>query len=79
MVKIGCEPGAVGSMCGGASPMDPLFWVVHPIFEKALHVLWMSPRYRDAYSFEWVDGTSNGSRLEDPLPFTGLFSYLIGQ
>ncbi|CAM9521680.1 unnamed protein product [Ascophyllum nodosum] len=70
VVKIGCEPGAVGNMCGGASPMDPIFWVLHPIFEKALHVLWMSPRFRDAYSFEWEDGLSNGSRLSDFLPFT---------
>ena len=51
--------------------MDPIFWVLHPIFEKALHVLWMSPRFRDAYSFEWEDGLSNGSRLSDFLPFTG--------
>ena len=71
IVKIGCEPGAVGMMAGGASPMDPLFWVLHPMFEKALHVLWMSPKYRDAYSFAWIDGSCDGSRLNDPLPFTG--------
>ena len=71
IVKIGCEPGAVGMMAGGASPMDPLFWVLHPMFEKALHVLWMSPKYRDAYSFAWSDGSCDGSKLNDPLPFTG--------
>lgn len=74
IVKIGCEPGAVGMMAGGASPMDPLFWVLHPMFEKALHVLWMSPKFRDAYSFAWTDGSCDGSRLDDQLPFTGELS-----
>lgn len=71
LVKIGCEPGAVGHMSSGASPMDPIFWVLHPIFEKALHVLWMSPKFRDKYTFEWEDGSCNGSKLYDRLPFTG--------
>lgn len=73
LAKIGCEPGTVGAMCTGASPMDPMFFVLHPMFEKALHVLWMSPQFRDSYSFDWVDGTCQGSKLEDPLPFTGPF------
>eukprot|EP00904_Undaria_pinnatifida_P014260 jgi/Undpi1/9965/HiC_scaffold_28.g12419.m1 len=70
IAKIGCEPGAVGMMAGGASPMDPLFWVLHPVFEKALHVLLMSPKYRDSYNLEWSDGSCDGSRLNDALPFT---------
>lgn len=73
IVKLGCEPGAVGTLCGGSSPMDPIFWILHPIFEKALHVLWMSPQYRDSYNFEWKDGTCHGSKLDDDLPFTGAF------
>lgn len=71
LVKLGCEPRAVGYMSGGASPMDPIFWVLHQIFEKALHVLWMSPTWRDSYSFEWVNGTCQGSGLDDELPFSG--------
>eukprot|EP00903_Cladosiphon_okamuranus_P019564 g17994.t1 len=70
VVKLGCEPSAVGSMVGGISPQDPLFFVLHPIFEKGLHVLWMSPRFRDSYSFEWEDGACNGSKLDDFLPFS---------
>ncbi|CAM9782570.1 unnamed protein product [Ectocarpus sp. 12 AP-2014] len=70
VVKLGCEPGAVGVMVGGVSPMDPLFWVLHPLFEKALHVLWMSPTYRDGYSFDWTDGSCSGSKVDDVLPFT---------
>lgn len=71
VVKIGCEPSALGSMVGGISPQDPLFFVLHPIFEKGLHVLWMSPKFRDRYTFAWVDGACTGSKLDDSLPFTG--------
>lgn len=71
IVKLGCEPSSVGTMCGGASPMDPIFWMLHPIFEKALHVLWQSPQYRDTYDFTWEGGTCHGSKLNDGLPFTG--------
>ncbi|CAN0296732.1 unnamed protein product [Pylaiella littoralis] len=70
VVKLGCEPSAVGAMIGGASPMDPLFFMLHPLFEKGLHVLWMSPAFRDRYSFEWEDGSCTGSRLEDLMPFS---------
>lgn len=73
LIKIGCEPGSVGYMSTGASPMDPIFWVLHPMFEKAMHILWLSPLYRDNYTFEWVDGTCSGSGYYDELPFTGEF------
>eukprot|EP00903_Cladosiphon_okamuranus_P010576 g10001.t1 len=71
---IACEPGTLGGMAVGPSPLDPLFMVVHPIFEKALHVLLLSPTYADTYDFTWVDtdcgdGVSGGG-LADTLPFT---------
>ena len=73
---IACEPGTLGGMTVGPSPLDPLFMVVHPIFEKALHVLMLSPTYADKYDFTWEetecgDGVS-GSALDDTLPFTGI-------
>lgn len=68
---IGCEPGAIGAMAGGASPSDPIFWVLHPIYEKGLHILELSPSYRDRYDFSWVNGTCDGSSLHDEQPFTG--------
>lgn len=71
LVKLGCEPRSVGYMSGGASPMDPIFWVLHQMFEKAMHILWLSPHWRDTYNMEWVDGSCNGSKLNDQLPFTG--------
>ncbi|CAM9857648.1 unnamed protein product [Choristocarpus tenellus] len=50
--------------------MDPIFWVLHPIYEKALHVLMLSPHYREAYDFTWVNKTCKGSSLHDDQPFT---------
>ncbi len=74
VVKLGCEPSAVGSMTGGIAPQDPLFFVLHPVFDKAWHVLSMCPKFRDSYSFEWEDGACASSKLEDLLPFTGASS-----
>lgn len=75
LMVVACEPGALGAMTGGAAPTDPIFWVLHPIFEKALHVLKLVPTFRDAYNFSWVDhdcgsGVSGGG-LDDKLPFSG--------
>lgn len=71
LIHIGCEPGAIGAMCGGASPSDPLFWVIHPIMEKGLHIIELAPDFRDSYNFDWVNGTCDGSRIYDTVPFTG--------
>lgn len=71
MMVIACEPGSVGAMSTGVSPSDPIFWVMHPIFEKGFHVLQLSPEYRDSFDFEWVNGTCRGSNLYDTLPFDG--------
>lgn len=71
LLKVGCEPGAVGYMSGGASPMDPIFWVLHQLFEKALHIILLSPSWRDSFVFDWTEGSCNGSKWNDKLPFTG--------
>lgn len=71
ILKIGCEPGSLGTVVTNASPMDPLFWLFHPIFEKGMHILWMSPKYRDTYDFDWVAGTCYGSAYNDLLPISG--------
>lgn len=80
MMAIGCQPGSVGAMATGASPLDPIFWVLHPAFEKALHILELSPSYRDTYDMTWVDSPCNnkiGGSLTDPLPFTGLLYFVM--
>ncbi|CAN0296786.1 unnamed protein product [Pylaiella littoralis] len=75
LMVIGCEPGKMGAMSTGASPLDPIFWVLHTGFEKASHIVQLSPGYRDAYDFAWVDSDrcsegSSGSKLTDLYPFT---------
>jgi len=63
-------------MITGAAPLDPIFWVLHSAFEKAQHILQLSPSYRDTYDFTWVDSgecddDTQGSKLFDRYPFTG--------
>ena len=43
-LKILSKPGRAGAMSTGAAITDPLFWVIHPLFEKGWHVLRLSPR-----------------------------------
>lgn len=76
LMVVGCEPGWVGAMSTGASPLDPIFWVLHPMFEKAFHILQLSPGYRDTYDFEWAGSEcagKTGGRMDDVLPFTGAY------
>ncbi|CAN0451773.1 unnamed protein product, partial [Ectocarpus sp. 8 AP-2014] len=47
-----------------------LFWVLHPLFDKAMHILLLSPKY-DEYTMEWIDGECPGSGYTDKLPITG--------
>ncbi|CAB1114283.1 unnamed protein product [Ectocarpus sp. CCAP 1310/34] len=74
MMVIGCQPGKVGAMSTGAAPLDPIFWTLHSGFEKAQHILQLSPGYRDAYDFEWVDADCGdgvaGGKLDDVYPWT---------
>eukprot|EP00904_Undaria_pinnatifida_P001215 jgi/Undpi1/11094/HiC_scaffold_30.g13392.m1 len=70
ILTVGCKPANIGAMSTGASPTDPLFWMIHPMFERALHVLWLSPEYKDTYDFSWTGSGCYGSALTDNLPFT---------
>ncbi|CAB1114279.1 TYR [Ectocarpus sp. CCAP 1310/34] len=74
LMVIGCEPGEVGAMSTGAAPLDPIFWALHAGFDKAQHILQLSPGYRDTYDFAWVDSEScddmSGGKLDDLYPWT---------
>ncbi|CAB1103907.1 TYR [Ectocarpus sp. CCAP 1310/34] len=74
LLTLGCEPGALGAMSVGPSILDPVFWALHPIFEKATQLLQLSPTYKDTYDFTWVgidcgDGVSGG-QVDETMPFT---------
>ena len=45
--------GNYGDMATGAAANDPLFWVMHQIFDKAAHALRLSPVYNKG-GFSWV-------------------------
>lgn len=72
LIMIGCEPGSIGGFTFIASPTDPIFWVVHQTFEKAMHILQLSAGFLETYDFAWDGGTCFGSFLDDKLPFTGM-------
>ncbi|CAM9793594.1 unnamed protein product [Ectocarpus sp. 12 AP-2014] len=74
LLTLACEPGALGAMSVGPSILDPAFWALHPIFEKATQILQLSPTYKDTYDFTWVgkdcgDGVSGG-QVDETMPFT---------
>eukprot|EP00752_Nemacystus_decipiens_P002672 g2500.t1 len=73
LLTIACEPGALGAMSVGPSILDPVFWALHPIFEKATQILQLSPTYRDKYDFTWLGadcGSLSGGAIDETLPFT---------
>jgi hypothetical protein len=44
MLKSVLFPGTWALMKSGAASGDPIFWVMHQLFDKALHALRLSPR-----------------------------------
>ena len=44
-LKVLNAPGQFGVMGTGAAAKDPLFWVMHPLFEKAWQVLRLAPAF----------------------------------
>jgi hypothetical protein len=52
MLKTILFMGKLGHMVSGAAADDPLFWVMHQLFDKAFQALVLSPRYNKG-GFEW--------------------------
>jgi hypothetical protein len=73
VLKIWSTIGKAGHMSTGAASNDPIFWILHPIFDRALHTLRLSATLSEGFDFTWIDGTCYGSGWEDYLPFTDLF------
>mmetsp|Transcript_30581 Transcript_30581/g.39422 ORF Transcript_30581/g.39422 Transcript_30581/m.39422 type:complete len:661 (+) Transcript_30581:40-2022(+) len=70
MLKTILFQGSYGIMMTGAAPTDPLFWVMHPIFDKATHALRLSPRY-SGDGFVW-NNMKGFEKFESMTPFTRL-------
>ena len=57
ILKTVLFPGNYGDMATGAAANDPLFWVMHQIFDKAAHALRLSPLYnKGGFSWHQEDG-----------------------
>ena len=59
-------PGRFGVWPTGAAPIDPLFWPMHPIFDKMTQALRMAPAFAATVNFTWVSGRS-GMKLSPPF------------
>ena len=74
IIKTLLWPGNFGDMFSsehGGAPGDPLFWVIHQVFDKALHALRLSPRY-NKHGFAWDNskgGTTQGRGWTNEVPF----------
>ena len=71
-LKLVSMPGRAGAMSTGSAITDPLFWMIHPLFEKAWHVLRLSPDF-EHYDMTWTNGTCPGSSLHDEQAFANVF------
>jgi len=70
-----CNPGLTGDILGSGSPVDPIFWLIHPTVDR----LWQWKRLSTScgYNYSWPSGTSIygncwGHDKDDVLDFTGL-------
>ena len=73
--RIVCEVAQTGDMLGSSSPVDPIFWSVHPTVDR----LWQWKRLSAdcSYNYTWPSGTSiygtcSGHDEYDMLPYYGL-------
>jgi hypothetical protein len=81
VLKTVLWPGYYSDMATGAASIDPLFWVMHQMFDKATHALRLSPVY-NAGKMEWNNGggdSSQGLGWNATTPFTSaIFEPFIG-
>lgn len=68
-----CGPGRMGAMSTGAAANDPIFWPIHPTFDRIWHYIRLDSSYSD-FDHTWQDDpTCYGRSYLDVLPFKGLF------
>lgn len=73
MINFGCNPGKYGTMSTGSATNDPVFWPIHPFFDRMWHYIRLAPEFTD-FNHTWIDDSSCfGRSKHDVLPFTNLF------
>merc|ERR1711988_533921 len=79
LLRYACNPGKMGAMSTGAAAADPLFWPIHPLFDR----LWAFVRLDEAYSgfnHTWVDDDScQGRSADDVMPWKDLLDEGTGK
>ena len=66
-----CSPGKVGSMSTGGSSNDPIFWPIHPSFDRLWSFMRLSPEYA-GFDNGWPGDRCAGRSYEDLMPFRAL-------
>mmetsp|Transcript_30571 Transcript_30571/g.39395 ORF Transcript_30571/g.39395 Transcript_30571/m.39395 type:complete len:278 (+) Transcript_30571:2-835(+) len=70
MLKTILFQGSYGIMMSGAATADPIFWVMHALFDKATHALRLSSRYNTG-GFTW-NNVAGMETYRGATPFTRL-------
>ena len=75
--RVLAQPGLYGQFATGAAPNDPIFWPMHPIFDKITQALRLSNPL-NGFNLTWhnppVSGCDAGMGWNDTLPFRELFA-----
>jgi hypothetical protein len=71
-LNFSCHPGKLGAMSTAASANDPIFWPLHPIFDRLWAFLRVAPEFSH-FNHTWVDTQScQGHDYHDIMPFKDL-------
>lgn len=74
LLRYSCNPGKMGAMCTGAAANDPVFWPIHPLFDRLLAYIRLSDDYVD-FNHTWKDDPScYGRSKDDMMPFKNLLN-----
>ena len=81
-----CTVGMTGDILGSGSPVDPIFWVVHPTIDRLWQ--WKRLSVSCSYTYDWPDGSSiyvssgsstcNGHDEMDFVPFDDMLGAVVG-
>mmetsp|Transcript_13073 Transcript_13073/g.19535 ORF Transcript_13073/g.19535 Transcript_13073/m.19535 type:complete len:631 (+) Transcript_13073:60-1952(+) len=76
VLDMSCHPGKWGTMCTGASAGDPIFWPLHPFFDRLWHYMRLNAKGEfDDMKWAWFNDENDcyGHRSYDSMPFYFLF------
>ena len=64
----------MGAMSTGAAANDPIFWPIHPLFDRLWAYIRLAPEF-SSFNHTWIDDEScNGRSLYDTMPWKDLLN-----